>query len=76
MRVDITIDQEQKLSQATLQAFEAELHRKVIAVFPATKINVRKGTVSGVEVAGFALESDREILSNILQDVWQQDGWA
>jgi len=73
MRLDVTISREQNLSQEAIQAFEAELHRQVIAVFPATKISVHVAGSSGFEMAGFTLESDQQTLTSILQDIWQQD---
>ncbi|MCU5773090.1 DinI family protein [Erwiniaceae bacterium BAC15a-03b] len=76
MRVEITLDKEQKISQAKLEAYEAEVHRAVLEVFPATKIRVRRGSANGVEIAGFNLESDRETLSQLLQDVWERDDWS
>ncbi|WP_312045245.1 DinI-like family protein [Erwinia sp.] len=71
MLLDVTINKESGLGKEKLQAFEAELHRQVIAVFPATKISVHESIESGFEMAGFTLESDRHALTRILQTTMQ-----
>ena len=76
MQIDITLDRQQKVSAEALNAFHAELHRRVLSVFPATKITIRTGITAGIEMAGFTLESDRETLSQLIQEVWEQDGWV
>lgn len=71
MRVDITLDRKHNLSQEALDALHAELHHRVLSVFPATKITLRSATVPAIEMAGFTLASDRDTLNQILQEVLQ-----
>lgn len=40
MRVDITLGRKHNLSQEELDALYTELHRRVLTVFPATKITL------------------------------------
>lgn len=47
MRVEIMIDKEQKISQATLEALEAELYRNLQPRYPKTTIRIRKGSTNG-----------------------------
>ncbi|WP_313666640.1 DinI-like family protein [Atlantibacter hermannii] len=75
MRLNIILDKEQKMSQTVINSFEAELASKIHKSYPATKISIKKGTTTGIELTGFPLESDRERISSILQAVWEDDSW-
>ncbi|EPK2720449.1 TPA: DinI family protein, partial [Klebsiella pneumoniae] len=52
MRIEIMIDKEQKISQAILDALEAELYRNLQPIYPKTAIRIRKGSANGVELSG------------------------
>lgn len=75
MRINITLDKEQKIGQQIVDAFQNELIRKVRCAFPTTRVTVKKGSVTGVELLGFDKESDREALDGILQEVWEDESW-
>ncbi|MDE7563679.1 DinI-like family protein [Enterobacter hormaechei] len=75
MRVNITIDKEQKTGQQIVDAFENELNRRVKNAFPSSRVTVKKGSMTGVEIMGFDSESDRERLDGILQEVWEDESW-
>lgn len=75
MRINITLDKEQKIGQQIVDAFQNELTRKVRYAFPTTRVTVKKGSVTGVELLGFDKESDREALDGILQEVWEDESW-
>lgn len=49
MRIEIMIDKEQKISQATLDALESELYRNLRHLYPKTAIRIRKGSANDVE---------------------------
>ncbi|MBD7286675.1 DinI-like family protein [Klebsiella pneumoniae] len=55
MRIEIMIDKEQKISQAILDALEAELYRNLQPIYPKTAIRIRKGSANGVELSGLKL---------------------
>ncbi|MNB71250.1 DNA-damage-inducible protein I [compost metagenome] len=75
VRVNITLDSEQTLGPTMVDAFQFELTRRVHSLFPSTRVTVKKGSVTGVELMGFEKESDREALDNILQEVWEDESW-
>lgn len=75
MRINITLDKEQKLGQQIVEAFQNEISRRVQCVFPETRVSVKKGSMTGVEVMGLDKESDRETLDRILQEVWEDESW-
>lgn len=75
VKVNITLDKDQKIGQPVIDAFQSELTRRVHSVFPSTRITVKKGAMSGVELTGFDNDSDRETLGNILQEVWEDESW-
>lgn len=75
MRVNITLDKDQSIGQQVVDAFQCELTRRVQSIFPSTRVTVKKGSLTGVELVGFDQESDREALDGILQEVWEDDSW-
>lgn len=75
VRVNITLDKDQIVGQPVIDAFQSELTRRVQSVFPATRVNVKKGSMTGVELMGFDKDSDREALDAILQEVWEDESW-
>ena len=75
MRVNITLDKDQTIGQQVVDAFQCELTRRVESIFPSTRVTVKKGSMTGVELVGFDQESDREALDGILQEVWEDESW-
>ena len=75
VRVNITLDKDQKIGQQVVDAFQCELTRRVQSIFPSTRVTVKKGSMTGVELVGFDQESDREALDGILQEVWEDESW-
>lgn len=75
MRIEIMIDKEQKIAQATLDALESELYRNLSPLYPKTAIRIRKGSVSGVEVSGLLVDEDKARVMEIMQQVWEDDSW-
>ncbi|EPY7163893.1 DinI-like family protein [Klebsiella variicola] len=75
MRVEIMIDKEQKISQATLQAFETELYRNLRPLYPKTAIRIRKGGANGIELTGLKLDEEKQRVMEIMQQVWEDDSW-
>ncbi|MBV4412903.1 DinI family protein [Enterobacteriaceae bacterium YMB-R22] len=75
VRVNITLDKYQKIDQTVIDAFQCELTRRIQSVFPSTRVTVKNGPVTGVELMGFDKDSDREALDTILQEVWEDESW-
>ena len=75
VRVNITLDKDQKIGQPIIDAFQCELTRRIQSVFPSTRVTVKKGSMTGVELMGFDKDSDREALDSILQEVWEDESW-
>jgi hypothetical protein len=75
VRVNIALDKDQNIGQHVVDAFQCELARRVQSIFPSTRVTVKKGSMTGVEVVGFERESDREALDGILQEVWEDESW-
>ena len=75
VRVNITLGIDQKIGQPVIDAFQCELTRRIQSVFPSTRVTVRKGSMTGVELMGFDKDSDREALDSILQEVWEDESW-
>ncbi len=69
------LDKDQKIGQQVVDAFQCELTRRVQSIFPSTRVTVKKGSITGVELVGFDQESDREALNGILQEVWEDESW-
>lgn len=75
MRIEIMIDKEQKISQATQEALESELYRNLRPLYPKTAIRIRKGSANGLELSGLKLDEDKNQVMEILQQVWEDDSW-
>lgn len=75
MRIEIMIDKEQKISQATLETLESELYRNLHPLYPKTAIHIRKGSANGLELSGLKLDEDKKRVMEILQQVWEDDSW-
>lgn len=69
------MDKDQTIGQQVVDAFQCELTRRVQSIFPSTRVTVKKGSMTGVELVGFDQESDREALDGILQEVWEDESW-
>ena len=70
MRIEIMIDKEQKISQATLGALESELYRNWRPLYPKTAIRIRKRSANGLELSGLKLGDDKNLVMEVLQQVW------
>ncbi|MGI4642891.1 DinI family protein [Klebsiella pneumoniae] len=75
MRVEIMIDKEQKISQATLEALETELYRNLTPLYPKTAIRIRKDSANGIELTGLKLDEDKQRVMEIMQQIWEDDSW-
>jgi DNA-damage-inducible protein I len=75
VRINITLDKGQQVAQQVVDAFQDELTKRVQTVFPVSRVTVKKGAATGVELMGFEKDSDRELLDSILQEVWEDESW-
>lgn len=75
MRLEVVIDKEQKISQATLNQLESELYKNLNPLFPNAYVRIRKGSANGVELSGLKLDEDKEIVMRIVQGVWEDESW-
>jgi len=62
MRIEIMIDKEQKVSQATLDALESELIKNIQPQYSNMAIRIRKGSVNGIELSGLRMGEDKKML--------------
>ncbi|HDR2619362.1 TPA: DinI-like family protein [Enterobacter chuandaensis] len=75
VRVNITLDKDRLAGQSVAEAFQSELTRRIGSLFPSTRVTVRIGSVTGVELQGLEKEADREALDTILREVWEDESW-
>ncbi|WP_210082122.1 DinI family protein [Pantoea endophytica] len=75
MRIEIMLDKNQKLSPSVLDAFQNEVSKRVLALFPETIVRVRQGSYTSIEMLGFKLDDDKRRLNDLLQNVWEDDSW-
>ncbi len=75
VKVNITLDKDQRIGQPVIDAFQCELTRRIQSVFPSMRVTVKKGAMTGVELMGFDKDSDRKALDSILQEVWEDESW-
>ena len=70
------MDKDQKIGPQIVDAFQREWTRRVQSIFPSTRVTVKKGSITGVELVGFDKEADREALDGILKEVWEDESWC
>lgn len=75
MRIEIMIDKEQKVSQATIEALESEIIKNLRTQYPKMAIRIRKGSANGIELSGLRQDDDKKNVMDILQAVWEDDSW-
>lgn len=75
MHIEIMLDKNQKISQPVIDAFDVEVNRRVTAIFPDAVIRVRQGSYTKIEMPGLKVDEDRQRLSDLLQNVWENDSW-
>lgn len=75
MRIEIMLDKNHKISQAVLDAFHAEVNRRVVALFPDAVLRVRQGCHTRIEKPGLKIDEDRRRVNDLLQNVWEDDSW-
>lgn len=76
MNINITLDKDQKIRQPVIDAFQSELTRRIQSFFSSTRVTVKKGSMTGVELMGVDKDSDRKALDSILQEVWEDESWC
>lgn len=75
MHVEIILDKEQKIKNGTISALESELYKRLMPAFPGTKIRIRQGTMTALDVTGKEPKEDKERAREIIQSVWEDDSW-
>ncbi|MBS7131959.1 DinI-like family protein [Pantoea sp. NGS-ED-1003] len=75
MRIEIMLDKNQKISQPVIDAFDAEVSRRVCALFPDAEVQVRQGNHTRIEMPGLKLDEDRSRVNELLQNVWEDESW-
>lgn len=73
MRIEIMIDKEQKISQATLEPLKSEFYRNLRPLYPKTAIRIRKGSANGLELSGLKLDEDKKRVMEIMLHVWEDE---
>ncbi|MEB6222846.1 DinI family protein [Pantoea anthophila] len=75
MRIEITLDKKQKISQSAVDAFREEMSKRVTALFPDAVVQVRLGSYTKIEMPGVKVDEDRRRINDLLQNVWEDDSW-
>lgn len=75
MRIEITLDKNQKISQSVVEAFREEVNKRVTALFPDAVVQVRQGSYTKIEMPGVNFDEDWRRLNDLLQNVWKDNSW-
>lgn len=75
MRIEILINKQNNVDDHTLASLEHELTRKIHPEYPQTAIRIRKGSINSLELSGFKSSEDKAKVTEIIQQVWQDDSW-
>jgi hypothetical protein len=71
MRIEIMLDINHNISQPVLDAFHAEVSRRVVALFPDAVVQVRRGNHTRIEMPSLKIDEDRRRVNDLLQNVWE-----
>lgn len=75
MRIEIMIDNQQKVSQETIEALKSEIIKNLQPQYPKMAIRIRKGSANGFELSGLKLDEEKKSVMEIMQQVWEDDSW-
>lgn len=75
MRVEVLIDQEAKIPAKTLAALRNQIESKLNPVVERYTLRIATSTMSSVSITGVKSKDQQQIISDILQGVWEDDSW-
>lgn len=75
MRIEIMLDKNLKISQPVLDAFHAEVNKRLAALFPDAVVRVHQGSHTRIETPGLKIDEDRRQVHDLLHNVWEDDSW-
>lgn len=50
--MNITLDKDQQIGHGVVEAFQNELTRRIRSLFPSSRVTVKIGSMTGVELQG------------------------
>ncbi|ACS85375.1 DNA damage-inducible protein I [Musicola paradisiaca] len=75
MRIEITIAKTTLLPTGALDALTKELNRRISSIYPNAPVSIRYASSNNLSVLG-GDKSDKERVSEILQETWESaDDW-
>ncbi|EKT55563.1 DinI-like family protein [Providencia sneebia] len=77
LRIEILFDKNalQKPTDVMLHALEAEIQRKLSPQYPDMVTRVAFSSSQRINISGTKLTQDKARIEEILEEIWQDDGW-
>ena len=75
MRIEIMFDKNHNISQPILDAFHAEVNRRLAVLFTDAVVRVRQVSHTRREIPGFKLDEDTRQPNDRLQNFWEDSSW-
>ena len=69
------IDQHAKVPAKTLAALRAQIESKLSPVVERYTLRIATSSVSSVNITGVKSKDEQQLISDILQGVWEDDSW-
>ncbi|HCU0879922.1 TPA: DinI-like family protein [Morganella morganii] len=77
LRIDVIFSSNQKemIPPGTFAALEKEIGRKLRAQYQDMNVRIAWGTNALMSVTGGKNDKDNKKIKEILQEIWEDDGW-
>lgn len=76
MRIEIMLGMNPKFSQSVMDAFDAEINRRIAALCPDAEVQVSLGSHTRIEMAGIMSDEDSRRVHQLLENAWENDSWS
>ncbi|ATM99878.1 DinI family protein [Proteus sp. GOKU] len=75
MRVEILFNKQSKITDSLFPLLEHELRKKIIPEYPDMQFRIAFSSMNSIQVTGIKDETKHEHIMELIQSVWEDDGW-
>lgn len=75
MRVEILFSKQSRITESLFPLLEQELRKKIIPTYPDMQFRIAFSSMNSIQVTGVKDEAKHEHIMELIQNVWEDDGW-
>ena len=75
MRVEILFSKQSKITESLFPLLELELRKKITPEYPDMQYRIAFSSMNSIQVTGVKDETKHEHIMELIQGVWEDDGW-